>query len=98
MKCSVLRSVCGTLALALWFLVSGMHAFVLGLATSYPDTNHRRPLKVMMLSFVFAFIFIAIIIVSILLIVFGQHLTALLARFLPVVPMYSSPARLSVIL
>ncbi len=74
----------GTLALALWFLVSGMHAFVLGLATSYPDTNHRRPLKVMTLSFVFAFIFIAIIIVSILLIVFGQHLTALLARFLPV--------------
>ncbi len=74
----------GTLVLALWFLVSGMNAFILGLATSYPDTNHRRPVKVIVLAFIFAFIFIAIIVVAILLIVFGQHLTELLARLLPV--------------
>lgn len=74
----------GTLFLTLWFLVSGMNTFVLGLATSYPHTNHRHPVKVIVLSFIFAFIFIAIIVVAILLIVFGQHLTELLARLLPI--------------
>ncbi len=74
----------GTLALVSWFLVSACTLLYSGLATSYPDTNHRRPLKVMTPFRLCLYLYCHYHCNWFCWIVFGQHLTASLERFLPV--------------
>jgi len=70
-----------TLLLSLWFIMLGIRGVIIGLATSYPDTNHRHVVKLYVLSFIFAILLVIMIIASLILIVFGKHLGNLIIHF-----------------
>lgn len=63
-----------TLLVSLWFIMLGIRGIIIGLATSYPQSNQRHPVKQFILSFVFSILLVIIIILSLMLIVFGHYL------------------------
>ncbi len=67
-----------TLVLALWFIMLGIRGIIIGLATSYPQSNQRHPVKQFILSFIFAILLVIIIILSLMLIVFGHYMGTLI--------------------